>query len=66
VVQGTTLVIRIGGTVFVLRAVTMRVMVVHVSNPAPVSKVGSDVLLGLDGMLNVHAHQRHNAGGLGQ
>ena len=66
VVQGTTLVIRIAGAVFMLAAVTMGVMMMHMMHPAALRTVGSDVLRVLEEMLNLGADQRNNGHHLGQ
>jgi len=64
--QGTTLITRIIGPVFVLSISVMGMMMVHVVDPAAVAKVGGDILLVLEGMLDMDADQRHYAGCLGQ
>jgi hypothetical protein len=66
VVQGATLIALIIGTMFVLAAIVMGVVMVHMIDPAAVGQIGSDVLLVLEGMLEMHADQRHNACGLGE
>ena len=65
-VQGATLIVQIGGAVFVLASIMVRVMVVHVIDPTTFGKVSRNVLLVLDGMLDIYADQRHNAHCLGQ
>jgi len=64
--QGTTLIIRIIGSVFVLSIRVMGMMMVHVIDFAVLAKVDGDILLVLEGMLDMDADQRHYAGCLGQ
>jgi hypothetical protein len=66
VVQGTTLIVRIIGTVLALSAVVMGVMMMHVLNVAAIGQVGSNILLVLECMLEMDADQRHDAADLGQ
>jgi hypothetical protein len=66
VVQGTTLVIRIARAMLVLAAITMGVMMMHVMDSTAFSEIGSNVLLVLEGMLNMGADQRNNGNCLGQ
>ncbi len=66
VVQGTTLIVWIVGIVFVLATIVVRVMMVHVIDPAAVGKVSCNILLALEGMLDMCADHRHNARCLGQ
>jgi len=66
VVQGTTLIVRIIATMFVLSPIVMVVMTVHVSDSACLGQVGSNILFGLEGVLNMNAGQRHDARRLGQ
>jgi len=51
---------------FVLSPIVVVVMMVHVSDPPGLRKVGSNVLLVLEGVLDMGADQRNNAGRLGQ
>ncbi len=51
---------------FVLGTISVSVMMVHVGDPAAFSKVGSNVLLALEGMLNMDADQRNDGNCLGQ
>jgi len=64
--QGTTLIVRIIATMFVLSTIVMGVMMVHVSDPAGLGQVGRNILLILEGMLDMGADQRHDTGSLGQ
>jgi hypothetical protein len=64
--QGATLIARIVGTMFVSVAIVMGVVMVHVIDSAAIGQVGSDILLVLEGMLEMHADQRHNACRLGE
>jgi len=64
--QGTTLITRIIGPVFVLSIRVMDMMMVHVIDSAALAKVGGDILLVLEGMLDMDADQRHYASCLGQ
>jgi hypothetical protein len=63
VVQGTTLIAGITAAVLVL-TIMMGVMMVHV-NAAALGHVSSDISFALEGMLDVDADQRHDAGSLG-
>jgi hypothetical protein len=47
VVQGTTLIVGIVGTVLVLSAIVAEVMVVHMINSTALAQVGSNILLSL-------------------
>ncbi|HMA70591.1 MAG TPA: hypothetical protein VKP67_03745 [Xanthobacteraceae bacterium] len=64
--QSTTLIVRVSAAVLVLSAAVVDVMMVHVSDFATLTKVGSYILLVLEGMLDMDADQRHHAGGLGE
>ncbi len=50
----------------VLSAIVMDVVMVDVSDPASLCQVGSNILLILEGVLDMGADQRHDSGGLGQ
>jgi hypothetical protein len=63
--QGATLIVWIGAAVFVPATVMMSVMMVNLTHLAAFSEVPSNVLLVLEGMLNMGAEQRHDAYGLG-
>jgi hypothetical protein len=63
--QSTTLIIRIGGAVFVRAMIIIGMMMVHVSDPNTLSKVGSNIPRILDGMLHMYADQRRNTCCLG-
>jgi hypothetical protein len=63
VMQGTTLVARIASAMLVLTIMT-GVMMVRVIAVA-FGKVGSNIPLALEGMLDMDADQRHHAGSLG-
>jgi hypothetical protein len=64
VVQGTTLIAGIAAAVLVL-TIMAGVMMVHVTAAATFGHVSSDIPFALEGMLDVDAGQRHDAGGLG-
>jgi len=64
--QGATLIVRVSAAVLVLSAIVAGVMIVHVSDFAALTEVGSDILLVLEGMLDMDADQRHHASSLGQ
>jgi hypothetical protein len=66
VMQGTTLIIRIIAAMFVLSTIVMGVVMVHVRDPAGLGQVGRDILVILEGMLDMGADQRHDTGSLGQ
>jgi hypothetical protein len=66
VVQRTTLIIRIIAIMLVLSTVVMEAMMVHMSDPAGLGEVGGNILLVLEGVLDVGADQRRNAGRLSQ
>ena len=66
VVYGTTLIVRIIATMFVLSAIAMVVMMVDVSDPPGLGQVGSNILLVLDGVLDMGADQRRDGDSLGQ
>jgi hypothetical protein len=66
VVHDTTLIVRIIATMFMLSAILMDVMMVDVSDPPGLSKVVGNILLVLEGVLDMGADQRHDSGGLGQ
>jgi len=66
VVQGTTLIVRIVAAVLVLSTIMMDVMMVDVSDPAGLGQVGRNVLLILEGVLDMDADQRHDTASLGQ
>lgn len=51
---------------FVLATITMGVMVMRVMDSAAFGKVGSNVLIVLEGMLNMGADQRNDGNCLGQ
>jgi len=65
VVQGTTLIVWIVGTVLVLSAIVAEVMVVHMINPTALAQVGSSILLSFYRMLDVRADQGCYGGDLG-
>jgi hypothetical protein len=46
-VQGTTLIVCIVGTMLVLCAIVAEVMVVHMINPTALAQADSNILLGL-------------------
>ena len=56
VVQGTTLIVRIVGTMLVLCAIMMGVMMMDVSDPAGLGKIGRNILLVREGMLDMNAY----------
>jgi hypothetical protein len=64
VVQGTALIAGIAATVLVLTVMT-GVMVVHVIAAATLGLVGRNILIALEGVLDVDADQWHDAGSLG-
>jgi hypothetical protein len=66
VMQGATLIVWIIGTMLVRSAIVAGMMMVDVIDAAALAQVGSNILLGLQNMLNVRADQRHNARDLGQ
>jgi hypothetical protein len=66
VVQGATLIIWIGAAVFVPTTVVVGVMMVDVTDLSAFGEVGNNVLLALEGMLNMYADQWHDAHHLGQ
>jgi hypothetical protein len=66
VMQCTTLIIRIIGPVLVLSVTTMGMMMVHMIDFAALTEVDSHIPLILEGVLQVDADQRDNAGRLGQ
>jgi hypothetical protein len=65
VVQSTTLIGRIIGTMLVL-SIVMGMMMMHVFDAAAFIAVSSDILLVLEGMLDMGADQRHDARSLGE
>jgi hypothetical protein len=66
VVHGTALIVRIIAIVFVPSAIVMDVVMVDVSDPAGLSQVGGNILIILEGVLDMGADQRRHGGGLGQ
>lgn len=64
--QGATLIFRIIGAMFMLATIVMGMMMVYMSDPAALTEVGSDVLLVLEGVLDMDADQWHDARGLGE
>ena len=66
VMQGATLVVRIIGAMFMLATIVMGMMMVDMSDLAAFTDVGSDILLVLEGVLDMDADQRHDACGLGE
>jgi hypothetical protein len=66
VMQRATLIVWIIGTMLVLSVLVAGMMMVDVIDAAALAQVGSNILLGLQGMLNVSADQWHDARGLGQ
>jgi hypothetical protein len=66
VVQGTALIVRIIGTVLVLFAILMGVMMMHVPDPAALGRVGSNILLVLECILDMDADQWHDTRRLGK
>jgi hypothetical protein len=65
-VHGTTLIVRIIATVFVLSGIVMDMMMVDVSDPSGLSKVGGNILFALEGVLDLGANQRRDTDDLGQ
>jgi len=65
-VQGTTLIVRIVGAMFVLPTIMVGVMIVDVSDRAGLREVSSNVLHVLEGVVDMGADQRHNARRLSQ
>jgi hypothetical protein len=67
VVQGTALIVGIAAIMLVrLSTLVMDVMMVDVSGPAGLGHVGSNILVILEGVLDMGADQRHDTGDLGQ
>jgi hypothetical protein len=66
VMQGATLIVRIVGPMFVLATIVVGMMVVYVSDPTGLTEVGSNILLILEGMLDMDAGQRQDAHCLGE
>ena len=64
--QGTTLIVRVVATMFMPPTIVMGVMMMYVGDPAGLGQVGSNILLVLEGMLDMGADQRHNSRRLGQ
>jgi hypothetical protein len=65
--QGTALIVGIAAIMLVrMRTFVMDVMMVHVSDPAGLGHIGSNVLVILEGVLDMGGDQRHDAGDLGQ
>jgi hypothetical protein len=65
VVQGTALIVGIGAVMPVrLSTLVMDMMVVHVSDPAGLGHVGSNVLVILEGVLDMGGDQQCDAGDL--
>jgi hypothetical protein len=64
--QDATLIVWIIGTMLALSAIVAGVMMVDVIDAAALAQLNSNILLGLQGMLNMGADQRHNARDLGQ
>jgi hypothetical protein len=66
VVQGTTLIVGIAAIMLVRVSTIMAdVMMVHVSDPAGLRHVGSNILVILEGVLDMGSDQRHDTGDLG-
>jgi hypothetical protein len=66
VVQGTTLIVGIVAIVVVrVSTIVADVMMVHVRNPAGLGHVGSNILVILEGVLDMGSDQRHDTGDLG-
>jgi hypothetical protein len=67
VVQGTALIVRIAAIMLVrLSTLVMNMMMVQVSDPAGLGHVGSNILVILEGVLDMGDQQRHDTGDLGQ
>jgi hypothetical protein len=67
VVQGTALIVGIGAVVLVrLSTLVMDMMMVHVSDPAALRHVGSNILVILEGVLDMGGDHRHDTDDLGQ
>jgi hypothetical protein len=64
--QGATLIIRIIGAMFVLAAILMTVMMVHMIDLAAVGQVGSNIPFVLEGVLEMHADQWRDTRGLSE
>ena len=64
--QGTTLIVRIVDPMFVLATIVMGMMVVYMSDPTALTKVGSNVPIILEGMLDMDADQGHYGRDLGE
>jgi hypothetical protein len=55
VMQGATLIVGITGTMLVLSAIVAGMMMVNVIDAAALAQIGSNILLGLQGVLNMGA-----------
>jgi hypothetical protein len=66
VVQATALIVGIAAIMLVrLSILVMDMMMVHVSDPAGLGHVGSNILVILEGVLDMGGDQRHHTGDLG-
>jgi hypothetical protein len=67
VVQGTALIVGIGAVMPVrLSILVMDMMMVHVSDPGALRHVGSNILVILEGVLDMGGDHRHDTDDLGQ
>jgi hypothetical protein len=67
VVQGTALIVGIGAVMLVrLSTLVMDMMMVHVSDPAALRHVGSNILVILEGVLDMGGDHRRDTDDLGQ
>jgi hypothetical protein len=67
VVQGTALIVGIAAIILVrLSTLVMDMMMVDVSDPAGLGHVGRNILVILEGVLDMGGDQRHDAGDLSQ